>query len=59
MKLYVIMTNDFPTGVMDDGEKAKELVRVRNEADKVRAETQRQTRVYWNAYEFELNQVGK
>lgn len=63
MKLFVIMANDFPEGVMDDEAKAEELVKARNDADKIACgEASRQQirgRIYWRSYPFELNKVGQ
>lgn len=59
MRLFVIMSNDYPAGVMDDETKAEALVTSRNEADKNMPEVKKHQRgrIYWRSYPFELNAV--
>ena len=57
MKVYVIMSNDYPAGVMDNEVSAEALVETRNETDKnsVEVKNHQRGRIYWRCYEFEMN----
>lgn len=60
MQLFVIMSNDFPAGVMDDEAAAQALVDARNRAEasaEKTGSTLGRSRVFWRAYAFELNRV--
>ena len=63
-RLFVIMGNDFPAGVMDDEQKADALCKARMDAQ--RAELIRlhdesgkhwSPPIYWRAYPFDLNAI--
>lgn len=57
MKLYVIMGNDFPSGVMDDEAKAAAFCTNRMDAQRDPQHPHVSPRIYWRYYEFELNKV--
>jgi len=57
VKLFVIMSNDFPAGVMDDGAKAEAFCRTKNAADKNRTTLEGRSRIYWVSYEFTLGLI--
>lgn len=50
MKVFVIMTNDYPAGVMSDEEAAEALCAKHNADERARG-----PRVFWRAYDFELD----
>ncbi len=60
MKVYVIMGNDYPDGVMTDKSTAEELCELRMDAQKRRKgikgdPCERGPRIYWRTYEYELD----
>ena len=64
MRVFVIMGNDVPAGVMDDGEKAEALCKAR--MAKQRAALIKEhgpsgkhwsPRIYWRAYPFDINAI--
>lgn len=57
MKLFVIMSNDFPAGVIDNGEQAKAFCQTKNEADKEQRTRQMRSPIYWKSYEFDLGVI--
>lgn len=64
MKLYVIMANDYPQGVFNAEDKARDFCKVANDAER---ELQRDARgqqhpispIYYKFYEFTLNEVTR
>lgn len=50
MKVWVVMSNDFPDSVWSDEARARDYIKVRNSEW-----TPHQTRIYWTVYEFEVN----
>lgn len=50
MQVFVIMTNDYPAGVVSSQEAADELCNKHNFDEKEQAR-----RVFWRAYDFELD----
>ncbi len=60
MKVFVIMSNDFPAGVLDDEKKAEAFVKAKNAAEddikfRDRINKGLPGRIYWRSYGFELN----
>lgn len=50
--VFVIMSNDFPAGVMTDEDEADELVSEQNDLDKSEFPMRR---VFWRSYKFQLD----
>ena len=58
MKVYVVMSNDCPDSVFDDKIKADAYVNKRKQENEVEMLRCYARKVYWNCYEFKLNQEG-
>jgi hypothetical protein len=57
MRVFVIMGNDFPAGVMQAREDAEKLCAEKNTADAIAADRDRRGRIYWRYYPFKLNKA--
>lgn len=55
MKVWVVMSNDFPDSVFADQENADAFVNCMEVAEKKRVRDWGR-RIYWRAYEFELQE---
>lgn len=63
MKLYVIMGNDFPSGVMSGKEEATDWCNARMDEQRIennnRSLANRRPPIYWRSYEFEFDRELK
>ena len=57
MKLYVIMGNDYPAGVMDNETAADALCQSRMDEQKKGLKPYEMPRIFWRAYAFDLNEL--
>lgn len=59
MRVFVVMSNDFPAGVMDDEAKAEAFCKAKMLEQKRCLKMHMAPRIYWRVYPFELNQEQK